>query len=186
MKKKLFLFCCIGIIIIAMTKKYFIQKKTNLELNQKTRPAFYLINVLDKEAFDDAHIKSSIHVPFEEVSKFLNNIEDLSIPLIFYCSNYFCTASDAAAKMAIKRNFKNVFVYKGGMAEWWQAAQENPEFLYEGQGKADYLRIVILADEAFINEEEDLIDEETQNTTKFKIISINNLQKFLKEGRMIE
>lgn len=149
-------------------------------------PQYYLINVLDQKEFDDAHIKGSIHVPFTKVNSFLNSIENKDIPLVFYCSNYFCTSSDAAAKMAIKKNFKTVYVYKGGMAEWYQAAQEDKRFEYEGSGLAEYLKIVILPQEDILDPELDIIDDDNMNVNNFKIISINNLQNFLKEGILIK
>lgn len=183
MKKQLFLFLLIGSALFLISLRFIPDFGTVSKKEES--PSFYLVNVLDKREYDDAHIKGSIHVPFGEVSRFLNSISDQSIPLIFYCSNYYCTSSDAAAKIAIKKNFKNVLVYKGGMAEWYQAGQEDKEFAYEGAGKADYLRVVILPEEVLLNEEEDIVDEDSQKTPHFKIISINSLQNFLKTGRLI-
>jgi hypothetical protein len=125
-------------------------------------------------------------VPFSKVSTFLKTIENKDIPLIFYCSNYYCTASDAAAKMAIKKDFKTVFVYKGGMAEWYQAAREDKSFEYEGLAKEGYLQVVILPQEEILDPELDIVDEDSMQEDSFKIISINNLQNFLKEGIIIK
>lgn len=159
------------------------QKEIKVEIEE---PKYYLVNVLGEKDFNDAHIKGSINIPFEKVNSFLNAIKNKEIPLIFYCSNYFCTASDAAAKMAIKKNFKTVFVYKGGMAEWYQAAQEDKSFEYVGLADADYLKIVILPQEEILDPELDIIDEDNSGIENFKIISINNLQNFLKEGILIK
>jgi rhodanese-related sulfurtransferase len=149
-------------------------------------PDFYLINVLDEKDFNDAHIVGSIHVPFSKINLFLNEIENKNIPIIFYCSNYFCTASDAAAIMAIKKKFNTVFVYKGGMAEWYQASLEDKSFEYNGPAKADYLKIVIVPPSDELDAEVDPIAEDKNDAQNIKIISINNLQNFLKNSKIIK
>lgn len=163
---------------------YYNEDKKNLKLADQAK--YYLINVLDQKEFDDAHITGSIHVPFSKVSNFLSALENKEIPLIFYCSNYYCTASDAAAKIASKKGFKSVFVYKGGMAEWYQAAKENKAFEYEGLANEDYLQVVILPQEDILDPELDIIDEDYIQEDSFNKISINNLQNFLKQGIIIK
>jgi hypothetical protein len=91
-----------------------------------------------------------------------------------------------AATIAIKKNFKNVYVYKGGMAEWYQANLEDPNFSYNGPAKAEYLKLIILPEEEIINIENDIIDEDEVNIEKYKIISIKDLQNFLKEGIILK
>jgi len=192
--KKIFLLIIISLPIIYFYRApikdtidnimYSAENKINLKL--KSSVNYYLINVLDKKEFDDAHITGSINVPFGQVNNFLSKIDNKEIPIIFYCSNYYCTASDAAAKIARKKGFKSVFVYKGGMAEWYQAAKENKEFEYEGLAKDDYLQVVILPQEDILDPELDIIDEDYIQENSFKIISINNLQNFLKQGIIIK
>jgi rhodanese-related sulfurtransferase len=131
---------------------------------------YVLVNVLGKEEFDDCAIKNSIHVAFDKIPSFLETLiltrDSKDKPLIFYCSNYFCTSSDEAAKMAVALGFKQVYVYKGGMAEWYQLSQKDPSYEYQGNGKADYLKLIILKRD-FINEE------------KFKIITAEELKKLI-------
>ena len=165
--------------ISSWNKKNELQKTTGI-------PSYYLVNVLDKKEFNDAHIKGSINIPFSQVNSFLNDITNKEIPLLFYCSNYYCTASDAAAKIAIKKGFTTVFVYKGGMAEWYQTAKVDSAFEYEGPAQEEYLQIVILPQEEILDPELDIIDDDTIKEESFKIISINNLQNFLKEGNLIK
>ena len=45
--------------------------------------------------------------------------------------------------MAYKKGFENVYLYKGGMAEWYQASKNDPSYLYNGQARLEYLQIVI-------------------------------------------
>jgi rhodanese-related sulfurtransferase len=142
----------------------------------------YLINVLDEDAFVDAHISGSIHVPYDGVKKFLLSVDNKDVTLIFYCSNYYCTASDHAAEQAISLGFKNVFVYRGGMAEWYQLAEHDSSYVYEGPAKLEYLKFVIIPDleldNTILSDDIEIVEK------KFHIIDANNLQKILKEGKL--
>lgn len=157
------------------------QKSQSVMIDEKS---FYLINVLDKEVYDDAHIVGSIHVPYEKIKSYLKKILNKDALLIFYCSNYYCTASDSAAMDATNLGFKNVFVYKGGMAEWYQTAQHDKDFLYDGPAKLDYLKFVIIPDNEL--DMDIIFDEEAYVEKKYAIISIKDLQKILKDGTLIK
>lgn len=78
-----------------------------------------VINVLEKSFYDDCHIQGSINVPFDQVEQAVKEW-DKTTQIVFYCSNYYCTASGAAARMLQNMGFENVFVYDAGMAEWYQ------------------------------------------------------------------
>ena len=131
---------------------------------------YLLINVLGKEEFDDCHIKTSIHVPFEKIELFLDTLKqdnfDLSKPIIFYCSNYFCTASDEAARIATQKKFLNVSVYKGGTAEWYQKSKNNSGFEFVGNATQPYLNMIILK-------------RDYENNEPFSIITAEELQKII-------
>jgi rhodanese-related sulfurtransferase len=175
MFKKIFIFALFLFVTGLIYKKASTCCSKNRLIEKKP---FYLINVLDQEEFLDAHIDQSVHVPFEEVASFLNSIEDKKIPLIFYCANYFCTSSDEAALLAIKKGFTDVSVYQGGIAEWYQASQRDSSFIVNGPAEAEYLKIVI-----FPNNEKNTIEEENKlNKQKnIKKILIKDLQKILKK-----
>lgn len=79
-----------------------------------------VINVLDKNLYDDCHIKGSINVPFEDFEQYAKNL-DKDTHVVVYCSNYMCTASGASARKLSEMGFKNVWAYEAGMAEWYQA-----------------------------------------------------------------
>ena len=88
-------------------------------------PGVVLVNVLDKEHFENCRIQGSINIPFEEVDKFADQLtkeytDKAAIEVIVYCSNYMCSASGDTAKMLAKRGFSNVKAYEAGMAEWYQ------------------------------------------------------------------
>ncbi len=100
---------------------------------EQKKSGLVVINVLDKEFYDDCHIKGSINIPLEDVQKQIGTI-DKNAEVVFYCSNYQCTGSEYAALKLRKEGFGNVSVYEGGMAEWYQAGLP-----IEGPHKQAYL-----------------------------------------------
>lgn len=141
-----------------------------IDTSKYKEKTYLLINVLGKEEFDDCHIKTSIHIPFERIELFLDTLKkdnfDLSKPIIFYCSNYFCTASDEAARIATQKKFLNVSVYKGGTAEWYQKSKTNSGFEFVGEAIKPYLNMIILK-------------RDYENNEPFSIITAEELQKII-------
>ena len=82
-------------------------------------PSMYVINVLDKNFYDECHIKGSINVPFMEVERWAENIDKNAI-IVTYCANYACTASGVAAQQLIKKGFTSVWAYEAGMHDWYK------------------------------------------------------------------
>lgn len=100
---------------------------------------FYLINVLDKAAFDDCRIAGSINVPFDQVESFAQKL-DKNTQIVVYCANYACTASGQAAKQLKNLGFQNVWAYEGGTAQWYQLGRQHAQkYPIEGACKAGYL-----------------------------------------------
>ena len=133
---------------------------------KEKKPELYVVNVLDKELFNDCHIKGSIHIPFEEVEQFANKI-DKNSHVVFYCSNYMCTASGSSARLFSKLGFKNVWAYEAGMAEWHQA-----KLPVEGSCKESYLNMKFPKPE---HEEKDV-----------QLINTDDLKNKMKEMLSIE
>lgn len=79
-----------------------------------------VINVLDKDWYDDCHIKGSINVPFSELDEFVKKLDTEKAEIVLYCSNYFCTSSMYACNHLKEMGFKHVWAYEGGTAEWYQ------------------------------------------------------------------
>jgi rhodanese-related sulfurtransferase len=193
MKKIIFLFL-LAVVTYYGWKKWYQPKISSVQntevIEKKTtnheKPEYYLINVLEKEDFDDAHIKGSIHVSMADIDAFLKKIEHhKEVPLIFYCSNYYCTSSDLAAQKAIKKGFQAVSVYKGGIAEWFQKNKSDPSHEIEGPCQMPYLQFVIIPEFDGIDPLVDVIDEDiVEDNEKIKIITINDLQKILKKVKL--
>ncbi len=87
--------------------------------NQQKKKGLVVVNVLDLDLYEDCHIRGSINIPFDQVESHANNI-DQDAEIVFYCSDYQCSSSEWAAKTFQKKGFKKVYVYEGGMAEWYQ------------------------------------------------------------------
>jgi rhodanese-related sulfurtransferase len=103
-------------------------------VGQEKKKGIVVINVLDKEYFDDCHIKGSMHVPYEEVVAYVQrNVDKEQATVVVYCSNYMCTASGAAAEELKALGF-DVFAYEAGIAEWYQMGLP-----VEGSCKKPYL-----------------------------------------------
>lgn len=83
------------------------------------REGLVVVNVLDKELYDDCHIKGSINIPFEMIEEQAALI-DKNAEIVIYCSNYQCSTSEYAARKLRSQGFTNVSVYEGGTAEWFQ------------------------------------------------------------------
>lgn len=101
-----------------------------------------VVNVLDAEHFNDCHIKGSINVPFEQLDDFAKDLDKDKTKLVFYCSNYMCTASGFAAQKYKQMGFKNVWAYEAGMAEWYQKGLQAgmaERYPVEGLCKKPYL-----------------------------------------------
>lgn len=85
----------------------------------KKEAGLQVLNVLDKDLFDDCHIKGSRQVDFDAVDAWAQGVSP-EADIVVYCSNYQCTTSDYVAKQLKKQGFDKVSVYEGGMAEWFQ------------------------------------------------------------------
>lgn len=93
-----------------------------------------VINVLDKNFYDDCHILNSINIPFNEIENKVKSW-DKNKEIIIYCANKDCPASKKAYKVFLNLGFKNLFLFEGGIKEWYKKG-----LLSEGLCKMDYLK----------------------------------------------
>lgn len=137
------------------------------ERSSAANSSFFLVNVLDKEVFDDCRIKGSINVPYEEVKTYaVQHWDKNKSRVVVYCANPQCTASLEAAKILVNElgfNKNNVWAYEAGTAG---ALKEG--LSVEGPCKESYLKEYKAAPER--HEEEGI-----------QIISTENLKKMLEE-----
>ncbi len=83
------------------------------------RDGLVIVNVLDKELYEDCHIKNSINIPFEMIEEQAATI-NTNADVVVYCSNCQCSTSDYAARKLYNQGFTKVAIYQGGTAEWFQ------------------------------------------------------------------
>ena len=85
---------------------------------------FTLINTLGPEEYAKQHIPDSINIPVD-LDDFVEHVEewvaDKSEPVVVYCANHDCSASETAAEMLEKDGFSNVYDYEDGIEAWVEA-----------------------------------------------------------------
>ena len=140
----------------------------------KEEPKLRIVSLLEKKYFDDAHIKAApgveiVNIEGDELAT-KSKDWDSKVPVVTYCSNYMCLASHEAAKKLKELGFKDVGVYTGGIAEWYQLAQQDPSYAFEGPAQEAYLKVVLAKPKSA---PEDL-----------KIVTAQELQKSIKEATL--
>lgn len=135
---------------------------------QDIEPAVRIVDVSEQDIYQDAHIPGAINVQLAHLDQALERWNP-STPIVFYCTNVLCTASKEAAQKARKRGFSHAYAYKGGMAEWYQLAQQNPnEYSVVGPAQEPYLTLQF--------------DMPEQKDNEGIVITAQELQKLQKTG----
>ena len=112
MKKNMLYFLCSFSMLLLLPACFQESKKEGL----------FLVNVLDADYYNDCHIKApnSVNISLEDLDAFAKTLNPQKTEVVFYCSNYMCTASGFAAKEFSQRGFPNVWAYEAGIADWYQ------------------------------------------------------------------
>ena len=92
-----------------------------------------LMNVLDKEYFDDCHIPGSVNVPVDKVDEYIKTLSK-DDTIVVYCTNYACTASGSVAEELVNHGIKKVYAYEAGITGWFSAG-----YKCDGECKQPYL-----------------------------------------------
>ncbi|HRN78063.1 MAG TPA: rhodanese-like domain-containing protein [Candidatus Dependentiae bacterium] len=79
-----------------------------------------IINVLPQESYHDCHISGSINVPLDQIETWAHTIAK-DTPIVVYCASYVCAASAHAWEKLDAMGFQEVWVFTGGMNEWYHA-----------------------------------------------------------------
>lgn len=86
-----------------------------------------VINVLDEEDFERAHIPGTANIPVSSddfVERVEEKAERMDRPIVVYCAGPECDASPTAAETLEEAGFSEVFDYEGGMKAWIAAGNE--------------------------------------------------------------
>lgn len=79
-----------------------------------------VLNVLDPEFYNDAHIKNSLNVPLAELKSFAEQTPKDTM-IVVYCAHSNCDLSARAWHVLHELGFDNLFAYEGGMREWYES-----------------------------------------------------------------
>lgn len=90
-------------------------------MNETEHEDFVLINVLKRDAFNQAHIRTSVNVPVDD-SHFVDTVESIcgskERKVVVYCASFDCNASTKAAETLEEAGFRQVYDYEGGTKDW--------------------------------------------------------------------
>ena len=94
-----------------------LQEKINSGLN------LTIVEVLPEGSFKEVHLPKAVNVPLND--RFEVNIRsvvpDKNTPVVVYCANEQCPASEEAAKKMEELGYKLVYDYKEGKKDWQKA-----------------------------------------------------------------
>ena len=131
-----------------------------------------VINVLDKDYYDDCHIAGSVNIPFGEVEDRITSLNKKDQHVI-YCSNYACTAAPFTAGIMKKAGFENVSVFHGGIVQWHQKG-----YPCTGPATMEYLQ----DSNEKLNEDEPLDEQEHSEITD---LTAEQLLEKMKESNLL-
>lgn len=100
---------------------------TNIDRDQLRRmmheQAVTVVEVLDKEKYDEFHIPGAINVPLsgDFDADIKQAVPDTSEPVAVYCMDENCDASPKAAEKMEELGYKRVYDYEAGKMDWKQA-----------------------------------------------------------------
>ena len=78
-----------------------------------------LIEVLSKESFRESHLPGAVNIPGDRIRDTIDEIiGGKDEPVVVYCANPSCTASDRAAELLTGMGYNNVYHYRGGKQHW--------------------------------------------------------------------
>ena len=95
---------------------------------------FTIVNVLEKEYYDDCHIRGSISAPLSQFQMIAQSWDKTRL-IVVYCAHGQCSASKKAYDALKKMDFQRVAIYEGGMKEWKEKG-----FNTDGKCIMDYLK----------------------------------------------
>ncbi len=92
-------------------------------MNETGHEDFVLVNVLPQDAFNEAYIRTSINIRFDEddfETIAARVVGDKQRKVVVYCAHFDCDASPKAAHKLENAGFTNVFDYEAGTRDWFE------------------------------------------------------------------
>lgn len=98
--------------------------ETNLQAappdNESREEGYALVNVLEPEQYERAHIPRSINIPHEEIEEFEEHFDE-DKKIVLYCASPDCPVSEEVAQSLSELGFRRVYDFAGGLSTWRQA-----------------------------------------------------------------
>jgi len=86
-----------------------------------------LIDARASEEFGQGHIPGAVNLPVYEFDRVYTGIKaklDSVDTLIIYCSSIDCHDASLLGEQLSRQGYADIFIYKGGMAEWSELGNE--------------------------------------------------------------
>ena len=87
----------------------------------KSGKPFKLVDVLDREHYEEEHIKGALSLPLAEIGREAKKILKKDDMIVVYCAGFDCEASTFAANKLLAFGYINVLDYKGGLEDYKKA-----------------------------------------------------------------
>lgn len=85
---------------------------------------FVLIDVLSEGSYNTKHLPGAVHAGVREPD-FHEKVDklapDMAKPVVVYCASFTCQLSPFAAHKLVEMGYKEVYDFKGGLADWQDA-----------------------------------------------------------------
>lgn len=94
------------------------------EVNQKLEAnEAVLVEVLAADKYADFHLPGAVNVPLDDdfEVQIQETIPDKSAPVVVYCYDTECQASEKAAQRMEALGYQNVYDYEAGKVDWKEA-----------------------------------------------------------------
>lgn len=94
--------------------------RNELQATLKSNPEVVLIEVLGEDEYRDYHLPYSVNIPLN--SDFEANVTAVvpnkEKPVVVYCKNTQCSASEQAGKKIEELGYAEVYDYEAGKEDW--------------------------------------------------------------------
>ena len=83
---------------------------------------FYLVETLAESYYRHTHLPGAVHLsPVRVREEAPSVLPEKDAPVVLYCSDVTCMASDTVARELEAMGYSDVRVYKGGKRDWVEA-----------------------------------------------------------------
>lgn len=90
-------------------------KAPELQAKLRNKEGFFLIDVRDREEYENGHIAGSILIPMNDIEAKTEGVRK-DKPMVLYCA--LGRRSRIAAEALISRGFSNIYHLEGGLEAW--------------------------------------------------------------------